>query len=50
LLEYIEGSIADEVRQLRTANPNRSIGWIAKQSGQPRSVVSAILGNGEGAQ
>jgi hypothetical protein len=50
LLEYIEGSIAGEVRRLRAANPSRSVGWIAKQSGQPRSVVREILGNGEDAQ
>jgi hypothetical protein len=49
LIDYIEGSIAVEVRQLRDANPNRSIEWIAKQSGQPRSVIRAILGDGEGA-
>jgi hypothetical protein len=49
LIDYIEGSIAEEIRQLRGANPNRSIKWLAKQSGQPPSVVREILGNGEGA-
>jgi hypothetical protein len=49
LLEYAEGSIADEVRRLHAANPKRSLAWIAKQSGQPRSVVREILGDGEGA-
>jgi Protein of unknown function (DUF3631) len=50
LIDYIEGSIADDIRQLRAANPNRSIKWLAKQSGQPPSVVREILGNGEGVQ
>lgn len=45
--DYIEASIAAEVRQLRAANPNRSLKWIAKQSGQPPSAVREILGNGE---
>jgi hypothetical protein len=49
LIDYIEGSIAEEIRQLRAANPGRSIRWIAKQSGQPPSVVREILGNGESA-
>jgi hypothetical protein len=49
ILDYIEGSIAEEIRQLRAANPKRSPRWIAKQSGQPTSVVREILGNGEGA-
>jgi hypothetical protein len=50
LIDYIEGSIADDIRQLRAANPKRSLKWIAKQSGQPPSVVRGILGNWEGAQ
>jgi hypothetical protein len=50
LIDYIEGSIAAEVRALHAANPSRSIAWIAKQSGQPRSVVREILGAGEDAQ
>jgi uncharacterized membrane protein len=48
-IAYAEGSIAEEIRQLHAANPKRSLAWIAKQSGQPRSIVREILGNGEGA-
>jgi hypothetical protein len=48
--DYTQGSIAAEVRQLRAANPRRSVEWIAKQSGQPRSMVREILSNGEGSQ
>jgi hypothetical protein len=50
LIDYTEGAIAEEIRQLRVANPKRSLKWLAKQSGQPPSVVREILGNGEGAQ
>jgi hypothetical protein len=49
LIDYRAGAIAEEIRQLRAANPRRSLAWIAKQSGQPRSVVREILGGEEGA-
>ena len=48
LIDYTEGSIAEEIRQLHAENPKRSLAWIAKQSGQPKAVVREILGNGEG--
>jgi hypothetical protein len=46
--EYSAGSIAEEIRQLRAANPKRSIKWIAQRSGQPASAVREILGDGVG--
>lgn len=48
LPDYTEGSIAADVRALHAANPKRSIGWLAQHSGQPRSVIREILGDGEG--
>jgi hypothetical protein len=51
LLDYIDAAtLADEIRQLHANNPTRSLRWLAKQSGQPPSVVRAILGAGETSQ
>ena len=38
-----DAALVDEVRRLREENPKRSIAWLCKQTGQPRSVVQAIL-------
>jgi hypothetical protein len=45
LAAYSEGSIAIEIRQLHAANPERSVSWIAKKSGQPPSLVREVLGD-----
>jgi hypothetical protein len=60
LVEYIAGTtladdiakttLADDIRMLHANNPTRSIKWLAKQSGQPPSIVRAILEPGEGSQ
>jgi hypothetical protein len=38
-----EAALVDEVRRLHQQNPKRSIAWLGKRTGQPRSVVQAIL-------
>jgi putative DNA primase/helicase len=35
--------LVDEVRRLHQENPRRSIAWLGKRTGQPKSVVPAIL-------
>jgi len=41
--KYEPGLIDAEIRRLRAENPKRSIAWIAKQVGQPRSRVLEAL-------
>jgi hypothetical protein len=38
-----DAALVDEVRRLHQENPKRSIAWLGKRTGQPRSVVQAIL-------
>jgi hypothetical protein len=48
LLDYFDKTtLADDIRQLHADNPTRSVKWLAIQSGQPPSVLRAILEPGE---
>jgi hypothetical protein len=47
---YQPGALEEEVRRLHRDNPKRSVAWLGKQTGQPRSVVQAILQSDGGAQ
>jgi putative DNA primase/helicase len=38
-----DAALVDEVRRLHQENPRRSIAWLGKRTGQPKSVVQAIL-------
>jgi putative DNA primase/helicase len=38
-----DAALVDEVRRLHQENPKRSIAWLGKRTGQPRSIVQAIL-------
>jgi hypothetical protein len=38
-----DAALVDEVRRLHQENPRRSLAWLGKQTGQPKSVVQAIL-------
>jgi putative DNA primase/helicase len=45
--KYQPGAVEAEIRRLHRDNPKRSIAWLGKQTGQPRSVVRIVLqGNG----
>jgi putative DNA primase/helicase len=45
-----DAALVDEVRRLHQANPNRSLAWLAKQTGQSKSVIQAILRPAGGAE
>jgi hypothetical protein len=36
-------ALADEIRRLHRENAKRSLAWLSKKTGQPRSVVQALL-------
>jgi hypothetical protein len=42
--EYTPGTLQDAIRELRAADPNRSVGWLAQKTGQPRSYIRSALG------
>jgi len=38
-----DAALVDEIRRLHEENPKRSVAWLGKRTGQPKSVVAAIL-------
>ena len=38
-----EQALAEEIHRLHDENPKRSLAWLSKKTGQPKSVVQAIL-------
>jgi hypothetical protein len=41
--ETWDAALIDEVRRLHEENPKRSIVWLARRTGQPKSLVTALL-------
>jgi hypothetical protein len=38
-----DGALIDEIRRLHEEDPKRSAAWLGKRTGQPKSVVEAVL-------
>jgi hypothetical protein len=38
-----DAALVDKIRRLYEENPKRSVTWLGKRTGQPRSVVQAVL-------
>jgi hypothetical protein len=46
--EYTAGTLPAAILRLRSENPNRSLGWLAKKTGQPKSYIKQVLGIPDG--